>query len=146
MRHQARGYFTALYFWFWIFDEIFNEWEGPILRDWTFVDYKKQQDICHRQDLSHGSSHESLYTGTPIDFGSSRRSAFECEWNVECNDTIVDVMEFKNCIINVPSSPYSDAFLSLDQPDAKKRKRSLLENDFFRLQYGTSKTVWNFRW
>ena len=75
------------------------------------------------------------------------------EWNVECNNTIVDVQKFKHCIINAPSSPYGDAFLSLDQPDAKslneihqykhtqksisqelyqtERKKSSSENDFF---------------
>jgi hypothetical protein len=41
------------------------------------------------------------------------------EWNVKCKNTIVDVRKFKHCIINATNSPYGDAFLSLDQPDAK---------------------------
>ena len=38
------------------------------------------------------------------------------EWNVECKnaDIIIDVRQFKHCIINTVNSPYGDAFLSLD--------------------------------
>src|SRR6185369_4875614 len=38
------------------------------------------------------------------------------EWNVDCYHSTIDVRRFKHCIINAPSSPSGDAFLSLDQP------------------------------
>ncbi|CAG8755089.1 32436_t:CDS:1, partial [Racocetra persica] len=75
------------------------------------------------------------------------------EWNVDCYDSTIDVRQFKHCIINAPSSPYGDAFLSLDQPGTEysnevhqykltkksvsqeiyqqERKKSASENDFF---------------
>ena len=75
------------------------------------------------------------------------------EWNVDCSNSTVDVHQFKHCIINAPSSPYGDAFLSLDQPGAEspneihqykltqklisqevyeqEYKKSASENDFF---------------
>ncbi|CAG8563497.1 17546_t:CDS:2, partial [Acaulospora morrowiae] len=86
------------------------------------------------------------------------------EWNVECKNTntIVNVQKFKHCIINATNSLYGDAFLSLDQPDAKsvneihqykhtektisqdlyqeERKKSSSENDFFIL-FTTSDSV-----
>ncbi|RHZ79917.1 hypothetical protein Glove_140g108 [Diversispora epigaea] len=75
------------------------------------------------------------------------------KWNVNCYNSTVDVQQFKHCIINAPSSPYGDSFLSLDQLDTKssneihqsklrkkaisekeyqkERKKSASENDFF---------------
>ncbi|CAG8593974.1 9675_t:CDS:2, partial [Acaulospora colombiana] len=73
--------------------------------------------------------------------------------NVECYNSTVDVRQFKHCIINAPSSPYGDSFLSLDQPGTEspnevhqfklrkkavskkeyqeEREKSASENDFF---------------
>ncbi|GES74357.1 crinkler (CRN) family protein, putative [Rhizophagus clarus] len=188
------GYFTAPYIWFWIFAEISKEWEDPILRDWTFADYKEQQDILSSSRSKPWQSFENFvaffrclksavieenepttisevhagarlngdvkfinhklhlqFTKHQTDTNSENNPA--SEWNVKCNDTIVDVQEFKHCIINAPSSPYGDAFLPLDQLDAKslneihqykhtqksisqelyqtERKGSSSENDFF---------------
>ncbi|CAG8594613.1 12684_t:CDS:2, partial [Acaulospora morrowiae] len=75
------------------------------------------------------------------------------EWNVDCYHSTVDVRRFKHCIINTPSSPSGDAFLSLDQPGIEspneihqykqrqkpinqmayeeERKKSASKNDFF---------------
>ncbi|CAG8447929.1 3563_t:CDS:2, partial [Gigaspora rosea] len=74
-------------------------------------------------------------------------------WNVDCYNSTIDVRRFKHCIINAPSSPYGDAFLSLDQSGTEnsnevhqykltkklisqevyqqERKKSVSENDFF---------------
>ncbi|CAG8496294.1 2897_t:CDS:1 [Acaulospora morrowiae] len=73
--------------------------------------------------------------------------------NVECYNSTVDVRQFKHCIINAPTSPYGDSFLSLDQPGTEspnevhqfklrkkavskkeyqeEREKSASENDFF---------------
>ncbi|UZO18349.1 uncharacterized protein OCT59_009664 [Rhizophagus irregularis] len=40
-------------------------------------------------------------------------------WNVECNKSIVNVRQFKHCIINSPGAKAGDAFISLDLPDDK---------------------------
>ncbi|RGB22757.1 hypothetical protein C1646_775582 [Rhizophagus diaphanus] len=40
-------------------------------------------------------------------------------WNVECSNSIVNVRQFKHCIINSPGAKAGDAFLSLDLPDDK---------------------------
>ncbi|CAG8617382.1 8244_t:CDS:1 [Ambispora gerdemannii] len=75
------------------------------------------------------------------------------EWNVDCYHSTVDVRRFKHCIINAPSSPSGDAFLSLDQPGTEspneihqykqrqkpisqmvyeeERKKSASKSDFF---------------
>ncbi|RHZ82069.1 hypothetical protein Glove_114g37 [Diversispora epigaea] len=75
------------------------------------------------------------------------------KWDVECQDSAVDVRQFKHCIINASSSPYGDAFLSLDRQDTKisnevhqyklmkksitqeeyiqEREKSASKNDFF---------------
>ena len=64
------------------------------------------------------------------------------EWNVECKNSIIDVRQFKHCILNAPGSPYGDAFLSLDQPDAKilnevhqyKHTQNLISQDLYELE------------
>ncbi|RHZ72723.1 hypothetical protein Glove_240g37 [Diversispora epigaea] len=74
-------------------------------------------------------------------------------WNVECQNSTIDVRQFRHCIVNAPSSPHGDAFLSLDQQNTKilnevhqyklmkkpitqeeyiqERKKSASRNDFF---------------
>ena len=76
----------------------------------------------------------------------------QTKWDVKCRNLIIDVRQFKHCIINAPVAPYGDAFLSLDQPGTEspnevhqylrkdsvsqkeyqeERKKSASENDFF---------------
>jgi hypothetical protein len=44
---------------------------------------------------------------------------FARSWNVECNNSIIDVRKFRHCIVNSPGSKAGDAFISLDLPDGK---------------------------
>ncbi|CAG8454682.1 2525_t:CDS:2 [Funneliformis caledonium] len=45
--NSRRKYLTASYIWLWIFVEISNEEEDPLLRDWEFADYREQRALLN---------------------------------------------------------------------------------------------------
>ncbi|CAG8570504.1 4279_t:CDS:2 [Diversispora eburnea] len=106
-----------------------------ILRDWQFFEYTEQRSAvieegelttmseihagtCLNGDIQFKNYNLELeITRHQTDTNSENHTT--SNWDVEFQNSTTNVQQFKHCIINTPSSPYSDAFLSLDQQDAK---------------------------
>ncbi|GET03519.1 crinkler (CRN) family protein, putative [Rhizophagus clarus] len=160
-QHEAPvGYFTAPYIWLWILVENSQKWGDPILRDWSFADYKEIREflsspgskpcqgferfvatfrclksavIGENEPTKISEVHAGAYLNGDLEFinhnlqlefakhrtDTKSENIIASSWNVECNNSFIDVRQFKHCIINSPGSKAGDAFLSLDLPDGE---------------------------
>src|SRR5205814_5630690 len=117
----------------------------PILRDWSFADYKDQRELLSLPGANQWQSFEKfvaafrclksavigeneLTTISEVHAGARLNGDFtfrnhnlqlefaqkqtetnseNCSsWNIKCNSSVVDIRQFKHCIINKTNSQY----------------------------------------